>query len=219
MKELRKAIKAKVLGMAEGVVKTDNGDLLVKTVGTKFVTVYNLHRAKTEKYQLDDFADFVLGKDWKVEESKEDVKTSKEEKVSITKKANWNVNGKKLEFVVTIEAKKGGIVETYLDGHKGSYAKGFDKTEKATVTVDGKIALEGWVSFDNDDRAIIMTGDGGSRLDEIGSALVINAYNEAKRAFENKDWVKKELARQKEIALAELDYSNHVAKMNAMMRD
>jgi hypothetical protein len=68
MKELRKEIEAKVLGLPEGVVKTDNGDLLVNTIGTKFVHVYNLHKQKTEKYALKDFASFVLGKNWKKEE-------------------------------------------------------------------------------------------------------------------------------------------------------
>ena len=59
MKDLRKKIEAKVLGIPEGIVKTDNGDLLVKTVGTKFVTVYNLHKQKHEKYTLKEFACFV----------------------------------------------------------------------------------------------------------------------------------------------------------------
>ncbi len=65
MKELKKKIEAEVLGLPEKIVKTDNGDLLVKTVGTKFVHVYNLHKQKKEQYTLKEFAYFVLGKNWK----------------------------------------------------------------------------------------------------------------------------------------------------------
>ena len=61
MKELRKKIEAKILGLPEGIVKTDNGDLLVNTIGTKLVHVYNLHKQKHEKYTLEEFAYFVLG--------------------------------------------------------------------------------------------------------------------------------------------------------------
>ncbi len=60
MKELKKKIEAKIFGLPEGIVKTDNGDLLVKTIGTKFVTVYNLHKQKKEQYTLKEFAYFVL---------------------------------------------------------------------------------------------------------------------------------------------------------------
>ena len=59
MKELKKKIEAKVLGLPEGIVKTDIGDLLVKKVGTRIVHVYNLHKQKNEKYALKDFAPFV----------------------------------------------------------------------------------------------------------------------------------------------------------------
>ncbi len=61
MKELKKKIEEKTLGLAEGIVKTDNGDLLVNTIGTKLVRVYNLHKQKNEQYTLKDFASFVLG--------------------------------------------------------------------------------------------------------------------------------------------------------------
>jgi hypothetical protein len=64
MKELRKKIEAEVLGLPEGIVKTDNGDLMVNTIGTKLVHVYNLHKQKNEQYTLKDFAFFALGK-WK----------------------------------------------------------------------------------------------------------------------------------------------------------
>ena len=67
MKELRKEIEEKVLGLAEGIVKTDEGDLLVNKIGTKLVHVYNLHKQKYEKYTLKNFASFVLGKSWKVD--------------------------------------------------------------------------------------------------------------------------------------------------------
>ena len=66
MKELKKKIEEKILGLAEGIVKTDEGDLLVNTIGTKLVHVYNLHKQKNEQYTLKDFAPFVLGKNWKV---------------------------------------------------------------------------------------------------------------------------------------------------------
>ncbi len=62
MKELKKKIEAKILGLTEGIVKTDSGDLLVNKIGTKFVHVYNLHKQKNEQYTLKDFAPFVLGK-------------------------------------------------------------------------------------------------------------------------------------------------------------
>ena len=67
MKELKKKIEAKVLGLPEKIVKTGVGDLLVNTVGVKFVHVYNLHKQKHEKYTLKEFAPFVLGKNWKEE--------------------------------------------------------------------------------------------------------------------------------------------------------
>ena len=67
MKELKKKIEEKILGLAERIVKTDIGDLLVNKVGTKFVHVYNLHKQKNEQYTLKDFAFFALGKNWKVE--------------------------------------------------------------------------------------------------------------------------------------------------------
>ena len=63
MKELRKKIEGKILGLPEGIVKTDNGDLLVNKVGTKLVHVYNLHKQKYEQYLLKDFAYFALN--WK----------------------------------------------------------------------------------------------------------------------------------------------------------
>ena len=68
MKELKKKIEEEVLGLPEGIVKTDVGDLLVSKVGTKVVHVYNLHKQKKEQYTLKDFACFVLGKNWKKEE-------------------------------------------------------------------------------------------------------------------------------------------------------
>jgi hypothetical protein len=60
MKELRKKIEKEVFGLPEGIVKTDNGDLLVSNVGTRLVHVYNLHKQKKERYPLKDFAPFVL---------------------------------------------------------------------------------------------------------------------------------------------------------------
>jgi hypothetical protein len=60
MKELRKKIEKEVFGLPEGIVKTDNGDLLVSKVGTRLVHVYNLHKQKKERYPLKDFAFFVL---------------------------------------------------------------------------------------------------------------------------------------------------------------
>lgn len=101
MKELRKAIKAKVWGLPEGIVKTDDGDLLVKTVGTKYVTVYNLHKQKKEQYTLKEFAYFVLGKKWKIDifeelliESKNFYLYSKNEdnKNTIANRALYNAN-------------------------------------------------------------------------------------------------------------------------------
>ena len=46
MKELKKKIEEKILGLPERIVKTDVGDLLVDKIGTKFVHVYNLHKQK-----------------------------------------------------------------------------------------------------------------------------------------------------------------------------
>lgn len=65
MKELKKKIEEKILGLPEGIVKTDNGDLLVNKIGTKLVHVYNLHKQKYEKYTIKDFAFFALN--WKVD--------------------------------------------------------------------------------------------------------------------------------------------------------
>ena len=65
MKELKKRVEAEILGLPEGIVKTDIGDLLVDTIGTKFVHVYNLHKKRSEQYTLKDFAFFAL--DWKVD--------------------------------------------------------------------------------------------------------------------------------------------------------
>ena len=67
MKKLRKKIEAKVLGLPERIVKTDEGDLLVNKIGTKLVHVYNLHKQKNEQYTLKNFAYFALGKNWKVD--------------------------------------------------------------------------------------------------------------------------------------------------------
>jgi hypothetical protein len=67
MKELKKKIEEKTLGLAEGIVKTDEGDLLVNTIGTKLVHVYNLHKQKNEQYTLKDFAFFALGENWEVD--------------------------------------------------------------------------------------------------------------------------------------------------------
>jgi hypothetical protein len=67
MKELKKKIEAEVLGLPEKIVKTDNGDLMVNTIGTKLVHVYNLHKQKNEQYTLKDFAFFALGQDWNVD--------------------------------------------------------------------------------------------------------------------------------------------------------
>ena len=64
MKEIRKKIEEKVLGLPERIVKTDNGDLMVDKIGTKFVHVYNLHKQKYEQYAIKDFAQFVLGENW-----------------------------------------------------------------------------------------------------------------------------------------------------------
>ena len=60
MKDLRKKISASILGLPEGIVKTDIGDLKVDKIGTKFISVYNLHRQKYEKYTLKEFAFFAL---------------------------------------------------------------------------------------------------------------------------------------------------------------
>jgi hypothetical protein len=64
MKELRKKIEGKILGLPEGIVKADIGDLLVNKIGAKFVHVYNLHKQRYEQYLLKDFAYFALG-EWK----------------------------------------------------------------------------------------------------------------------------------------------------------
>jgi hypothetical protein len=64
---LRKKIEEKILGLPERIVKTDNGDLMVNTIGTKLVHVYNLHKKRSEKYALKDFAFFALGQDWNVD--------------------------------------------------------------------------------------------------------------------------------------------------------
>lgn len=77
MKELKKKIKEEVLGLPEGIVKTDNGDLLVNKIGTKFVHVYNLHKQKKEQYTLKDFAYFALGENWKVDIFEELLRESK----------------------------------------------------------------------------------------------------------------------------------------------
>ena len=67
MKGLREKIEAEVLGLGDRIVKTGNGDLLVNTIGTKLVHVYNLHKQKNEQYTLKDFAFFALGQDWNVD--------------------------------------------------------------------------------------------------------------------------------------------------------
>ena len=61
MKELKKKVEAKILGLPEQIVKTDEGDLLVNKIGTKLVHVYNLHKQKKEQYTIKDFASFVIG--------------------------------------------------------------------------------------------------------------------------------------------------------------
>ena len=77
MKELKKMVEAKILGLPEQIVKTDEGDLLVNTIGTKLVHVYNLHKQKHEKYTLKEFACFVLGENWKVDIFEELLRESK----------------------------------------------------------------------------------------------------------------------------------------------
>ncbi|MDI9386281.1 MAG: hypothetical protein QM387_01695 [Spirochaetota bacterium] len=77
MKELKKKIEEEILGLAEGIVKTDSGDLLVNTIGTKLVHVYNLHKQKKEQYTLKDFAYFALGENWKVDIFEELLRESK----------------------------------------------------------------------------------------------------------------------------------------------
>ncbi len=77
MKELRKKIEAEVLGLPERIVKTDVGDLLVNKIGTKFVTVYNLHKQKNEQYTLKDFAFFALGGKWKADILEEAIREAK----------------------------------------------------------------------------------------------------------------------------------------------
>ena len=64
MKELKKKIGEEILGLPEKIVKTDVGDLLVDKIGTKFVHVYNLHKKRSEKHAIKDFACFVLGENW-----------------------------------------------------------------------------------------------------------------------------------------------------------
>ena len=101
MKELRKKIEGKVLGLPEGIVKTDSGDLLVNKIGTKFIHVYNLHKQKHEKYALKDFAPFVLGENWKVDVFEEELLRAKiyyvygkheDNKNTITNRALANAN-------------------------------------------------------------------------------------------------------------------------------
>lgn len=103
MKELKKKIEEKTLSLAEGIVKTDEGDLLVNTIGTKFVHVYNLHKQKKEQYTLKDFADFVLVENWKVEIFEELLRESKsyylyskheDNKNTIANRALANANAK-----------------------------------------------------------------------------------------------------------------------------
>jgi hypothetical protein len=77
LKELKKKIEEKTLGLAEGIVKTDEGDLLVNKIGTKLVHVYNLHKQKNEQYTLKDFAPFVLGENWKVDVFNEELLRAK----------------------------------------------------------------------------------------------------------------------------------------------
>lgn len=103
MKELKKKIEEKTLSLADGIVKTDSGDILVNTIGTKLVHVYNLHKQKNEQYTLKDFASFVLGENWKVDifeellrESKSNYLYSKHEdnKNTIANRALYNANAK-----------------------------------------------------------------------------------------------------------------------------
>jgi hypothetical protein len=103
MKELKKKIEGKILSLPEGIVKTDSGDLLVKTVGSKFVHVYNLHKQKHEQYLLKDFAPFVLGENWKVEIFEEELLRAKiycvygkheDNKSAISNRALANANAK-----------------------------------------------------------------------------------------------------------------------------
>jgi len=75
MKELRKKIEGKILGLPEGIAKTDVGDLLVNKVGTKFVQVYNLHKQRHERYMLKDFAFFALN--WKEDILEEAIQEAK----------------------------------------------------------------------------------------------------------------------------------------------
>ena len=103
MKELKKKIEEKILGLAEGIVKTDSGDLLVNKIGTKLVHVYNLHKQKNEQYTLKDFAFFVLGENWKVEIFEEELLRAKiyyvygkheDNKNTISNRALANANAK-----------------------------------------------------------------------------------------------------------------------------
>ena len=103
MKGLRKKIETKVLGLPERIVKTDRGDLLINTIGTKFVHVYNLHKQKKEQYTLKEFAYFVLEKNWKVDifeelliEAKNFYLYSKDEnnKNTIANRALYDANAK-----------------------------------------------------------------------------------------------------------------------------
>ena len=77
MKELKKKIEEKILGLPEQIVKTDEGDLLVNKIGTKLVHVYNLHKQKNEQYTIKEFASFVLGENWKVDIFEELLRESK----------------------------------------------------------------------------------------------------------------------------------------------
>jgi|GEM_PF-5002587 len=147
-------------------------------------------------------------------------KGKKMKEVNVTKKKNWtSPSGKSVEIAIVFKATKGEIVETYLDGYKGSYEKGFEKTEKAILSIDGNVVLEGFVFEDLDGKTHIRNGNGSNRLDDVTGGHVKETYEKAKKEYENIDWVAAEMARQRAIALGEVEYSDHVAKMNAMMRD
>ena len=154
------------------------------------------------------------------ERENKDPEEDKMKELSITKKKNWtSPSGKSVEIAIVFKATKGEIVETYLDGHKGSYAKGFEKTEKAILSIDGNVVVEGFVFEDLDGKTHIRNGNCSNRLDDVAGRHVKETYEKAKKEYENIDWVAAEMARQRAIALAEVEYSDHVAKMNAMMRD
>ena len=58
--KLRQIVQEETARRPEGVFKTDQGDLLVRKIGTRNVDAYNLHLGKGVKMTLQEFKEAAL---------------------------------------------------------------------------------------------------------------------------------------------------------------